>query len=74
MQTLTQGKKDRLLDLKQATDEKGLPSVWFLRRLIYKKKVACIKPFGLKGKSYVLESDIDAFLHQFRVKAVGEAK
>ncbi len=62
---------NKLLDLKQAEELTGR-DVWFFRRAIYTKRLACIKPFDPRGKVYILERDLWNFFARFRIRASGE--
>lgn len=71
MQTIL--KSGKLRTLQEWSVETGR-GVWFWRRAIYARKIACYKPNGIRGKTYLADRDVETFLGRCRIAAVGEKR
>lgn len=43
-----------------------------IRRAIYSRRLACVKPSGRHGRTLIRTQDLDAWLERSRIAAIGE--
>lgn len=58
-----------IITLKEAAEVTGIPA-WTLRRHIYERKLACIRPGGNRGKILITPSDLHSYLLRYGKRPV----